>query len=88
MTAIVQRFAVSAFFRWYDLWIGAYWDRDAKVLYVCPVPMFGIKIKMPWRREAPIRCNCRDWLPDRPETHHCPVCDAAGQAPGPDPEAK
>ena len=50
MTYMVQRFAVSAFFRWYDVWIGAYWDREAKVLYVCPVPMFGLKIKMPWRR--------------------------------------
>jgi hypothetical protein len=70
MTAIVQRFAVSAFFRWYDLWIGAYWDREAKVLYVCPVPMFGLKIKMPWRRCAhvggtygnPGCMRCGKWL--------------------------
>jgi hypothetical protein len=50
MTQVVQRFAVTPFFRWYDLWIGAYWDRDAKVLYVCPLPMIGLKIKMPFRR--------------------------------------
>ncbi len=25
-------------FAWYDLWVGAYWDRTNKVLYVCPLP--------------------------------------------------
>ncbi len=32
-----MKFAVS--FAWYDLWIGAYWDRRKRVLYVCPLPM-------------------------------------------------
>jgi hypothetical protein len=35
---------VSAFFRWYDLWIGAYWDKTNRTLYVCPIPMFGVRI--------------------------------------------
>lgn len=25
-------------FKWYDLWVGAFWDRRARVLYVCPLP--------------------------------------------------
>ena len=37
---------VSAFFRWFDLWVGAYWDRKARALYVCPLPMLGIKIQL------------------------------------------
>lgn len=35
---------IEPFFRWYDLWIGVYIDIPNKTLYVCPVPMFGIKI--------------------------------------------
>lgn len=33
------------FFRWYDLWVGAYWDRRERVLYVCPLPMVGFQIR-------------------------------------------
>lgn len=32
------------FFAWYDLWIGAYWDRKVRVLYICPLPMVGVKL--------------------------------------------
>lgn len=35
---------LSVFFRWYDLWIGAYWDRKERVLYILPIPMFGVRI--------------------------------------------
>lgn len=35
---------VSVFFRWYDLWIGAYYDRNAHALYVCPLPMIGVRV--------------------------------------------
>ena len=28
-------------FAWYDLWIGAYWDRKARALYVLPLPCVG-----------------------------------------------
>ena len=36
---------IKPLFAWYDFWIGAYWDRKSKVLYVLPLPMFGIKIE-------------------------------------------
>ncbi len=35
---------IKPFFRWYDLWVGAYWDRKDRVLYVCPLPMLGVRI--------------------------------------------
>ncbi len=30
--------------RWFDFWIGFYWDKNDKVLYFFPVPCFGFKI--------------------------------------------
>lgn len=35
---------IKPFFRWYDLWIGAYWDSNNQALYICPIPMLGIKL--------------------------------------------
>ena len=32
------------FCRWYDLWVGAYIDRTNRAVYICPIPMFGIKV--------------------------------------------
>ena len=40
---------VSAFFAWYDLWVGAYWDRQARALYVCPLPMVVVKFAKVFR---------------------------------------
>jgi hypothetical protein len=36
---------VKPFFRWYDLWVGAYWSKEERALYVCPLPMIGLRIK-------------------------------------------
>lgn len=36
---------VSFLFAWYDLWVGAYWDRKQRKLYILPVPCLGIVIQ-------------------------------------------
>lgn len=36
---------ISPLFAWYDLWIGAFWDRKNRVLYILPVPCFGFKVE-------------------------------------------
>lgn len=30
---------------WYDLWIGAYWDRRERCLYLLPIPCVGVSVK-------------------------------------------
>ena len=36
---------IAVFFKWFDCWIGAYWDKGGKTLYICPIPMFVIRIR-------------------------------------------
>jgi hypothetical protein len=33
--------------KWYDLWVGAYWDRGARILYVCPLPTVVVEVSLP-----------------------------------------
>lgn len=34
-------------FAWYDIWVGAFYDRAKNWLYLFPVPMFGFIVKLP-----------------------------------------
>lgn len=40
----VARFRCRPFFRWYDLWMGVYVDREKRHFYVCYLPCCGFKI--------------------------------------------
>lgn len=37
---------IKPLFAWYDLWIGAYWDRAGRKLYVLPLPCVGVVIEL------------------------------------------
>lgn len=41
---------LSIRFAWYDLWIGAFWDRHSCVLYVCILPTIPIRLEFLYRR--------------------------------------
>lgn len=38
---------VKLIFAWYDFWIGIFYDKKKNWVYIFPVPMFGIIIKLP-----------------------------------------
>lgn len=44
---------IRPFFRWFDLWIGAYVDLEKRAVYVCPVPMLGLKIELSLKPPRP-----------------------------------
>lgn len=37
---------IELIFAWYDIWIGFFWDQKKKWLYIFPIPMFGIILKL------------------------------------------
>lgn len=51
---------IKFIFKWYDLWIGFFWDKDKNWLYCLPLPMLGFIIKFAppknennvWERKA------------------------------------
>ena len=36
--------SIKPIFAWYDFWVGAYWDRKKRRLYILPLPMVGVVI--------------------------------------------
>ena len=42
-------FYIKPFFKRYDFWVGVYYDKALHILYFCPIPMFGLKIVLPYK---------------------------------------
>lgn len=42
---------ISFLCAWFDFWVGAYWDRQARKLYLLPLPCLGIVITFRRHRE-------------------------------------
>lgn len=57
---------IQLFFRWYDLWIGVYIDTKNRAVYICPIPMIGVKIAInTTRRPTPPTPNLGDDFHDK-----------------------
>lgn len=55
---------IRPIFAWYDIWIGAYWDRIHWRLYILPIPCAGIVID--FERFSPLSEEERDARRPRP----------------------
>lgn len=40
---------VSLKFRWYDLWVGVFIDRESRAVFICPLPC--VVVKLSWGNE-------------------------------------
>ncbi len=38
---------IKFLFAWYDFWVGAFWSRKDRRLYLCPLPMVVILVEWP-----------------------------------------
>jgi hypothetical protein len=34
-------------FVWYDAWVGAYWSKPSRTLYICPLPFCAFSLTFP-----------------------------------------
>ena len=64
---------IELIFAWYDLWVGAYWDRAHRRLYVLPVPCVGFVIQFARPVRKP-KGKLFEKLASIPEPPPCPRC--------------
>lgn len=50
---LTRRISLKVSWEWRDMWIGAFWDRDERVLYVCPLPTVLLTFVFRDRTEDP-----------------------------------
>lgn len=68
---------VRLFFAWYDMWVGVFYDRNKRRIYVFPVPMLGIVVQLrPWQcRHRWEALNLGLDANDYPTIWQCRRCD-------------
>ena len=37
---------IELMFAWYDFWVGIFYDQKKRVIYIFPLPMFGLKVSL------------------------------------------
>lgn len=45
---------INVIFAWFDFWVGIFFDRAKRRVYIFPVPMFGVVIQLPVPPPPPV----------------------------------
>jgi len=59
------------FWAWFDFWIGFYFDRKKRILYICPLPTIVLAISF-----SNIEIPTKEY---EKETYWMPVCEKCGE---------
>lgn len=82
---MIRRYHLNISFKWFDFWIGWFFDVRAKVLYICLLPTLPIKLWMTDHAKCP---NCGSAMEKTaydisPEGYdlqwNCEVCEENGE---------
>ena len=46
MAVLLGKLIIRLSFRWYDLWMGLYYDTTHGILYFCPLPMVVLEFQI------------------------------------------
>jgi hypothetical protein len=56
---------IEFLFKWYDLWIGVFYDKRQRWIYILPIPTLGIILKLPTQvvnklntPDGKLACDC------------------------------
>lgn len=77
--------SITPVFAWYDFWIGVFWDRSKRRLYILPLPCIGVLIqfKPKTTRRHVLRTACAHTWRRYPSfgRWRCMECGAEGDLP-------
>lgn len=67
---------ISFLFAWFDLWIGAYYNRASHTWYICPLPMCVIKIELSPEKWSKATAHIKPgWKLPKPPDVECDLCN-------------
>ena len=50
---MINKWHASVSFKWFDFWVGAFFERDSHTLYFCLLPMLPVKIWTTQHKRCP-----------------------------------